>query len=69
VFLETFEKSQAHPLTAQQAAAVRMVLSNTFSMLVGGAGVGKTTALKAINATSRAAGFKVYQLALAGRAA
>lgn len=69
VFLETFGKAQARPLTDEQAAAVRMVLSNSFSMLVGGAGVGKTSALKAINAASRAFGFKVYQLALAGRAA
>lgn len=68
-FLETFGKSQARPLTEEQSAAVRMVLSNAFSMLVGGAGVGKTTALKAINAGSRAFGFKVYQIALAGRAA
>lgn len=68
-FLETFGKSQAGALTQEQAAAVRMVLSNSFSMLTGGAGVGKTTALKAINAASRAFGFKVYQLALAGRAA
>jgi exodeoxyribonuclease V alpha subunit len=68
-FLEAFGKLQARPLTEEQAAAVRMVLSNTFSMLVGGAGVGKTTALKAINAASRAIGFTVYQVALAGRAA
>src|SRR5262249_31742086 len=68
-FLETFGKSQARPLTEEQSAAVRMLLSNAFSMLVGGAGVGKTTGLKAINAGSRAFGFKVYQIALAGRAA
>ena len=67
-FLEKFETSQARSLTEEQVAAVRMVLSNIFSMLVGGAGVGKTTALRAINAASRAFGFKVYQLALAGRA-
>lgn len=68
-FLEDFGKSQRHPLTEQQAAAVRMVLSNSFCLLTGGAGVGKTAALKAINAASQAFGFTVYQLALAGRAA
>ncbi|MER9338149.1 ATP-dependent RecD-like DNA helicase [Mesorhizobium sp. M0293] len=68
-FLAKFGRSQANPLTDEQVAAVRMVLSNTFSMLVGGAGVGKTTALRAINAASRSFGFKVYQLAVAGRAA
>ncbi len=68
-FLDKFGRSQTNPLTDEQDAAVRMVLSNTFSMLVGGAGVGKTTALRAINAASRSFGFKVYQIAVAGRAA
>lgn len=68
-FLERFGRSRTHPLTGEQVAAVHMVLSNTFSMLTGGAGVGKTTALRAINAASREFGFKVYQLAVAGRAA
>lgn len=67
--LENFGKSQPHPLTQEQAAAVRMVLANTFCVLTGGAGVGKTTTLRAINVAARAFGFKVYQLALAGRAA
>ncbi|MBP2558729.1 exodeoxyribonuclease V alpha subunit [Neorhizobium galegae] len=56
-------------LTDEQAAAVKMVMANTFSLLIGGAGVGKTTALRAINATARHFGMKVYQLAVAGRAA
>lgn len=68
-FLDHFGHRQHHPLTAEQTAAVHMVLSNTFSMLIGGAGVGKTTALRAINSASREFGFKVYQLAVAGRAA
>lgn len=56
-------------LTEEQAAAVKMVVANTFSLLTGGAGVGKTTALRAINAAARHFGMKVYQLAVAGRAA
>jgi exodeoxyribonuclease V alpha subunit len=68
-FLYRFSAEQAQPLTSEQASAVRMVLANTFSLLVGGAGVGKTTALRAINAASRVFGFAVYQLAVAGRAA
>lgn len=60
---------QTDPLTEEQASAVRMALANTFSLLVGGAGVGKTTALKAINAAARQFGMVVYQLAIAGRAA
>ncbi|MBO9184575.1 AAA family ATPase [Rhizobium sp. L80/93] len=56
-------------LTDEQAEAVKMAMANTFSMLIGGAGVGKTTALRAINAAARHFGMKVYQLAVAGRAA
>jgi len=66
-FLQTFGSSV--PLTEEQAAAVKMVMASTFSLLIGGAGVGKTTALRAINATARHFGMKVYQLAVAGRAA
>lgn len=66
-FLQGFSSSVR--LTNEQAAAVKMAMSNTFSLLIGGAGVGKTTALKAINDAARHFGMKVYQLAVAGRAA
>lgn len=58
-----------HPLTAEQASAVTMVMANSFSLLVGGAGVGKTTALRAVNAAAQYFGFDVQQVAIAGRAA
>lgn len=56
-------------LTDEQREAVRMAIVHRFSLLIGGAGVGKTTALKAVNATAREFGMTVYQLAIAGRAA
>jgi exodeoxyribonuclease V alpha subunit len=56
-------------LTAGQRAAVRLAISERFAVLTGGAGVGKTTCLRAINAAARYFGHHVVQLALAGRAA
>ncbi|OQP88180.1 hypothetical protein BTR14_01610 [Rhizobium rhizosphaerae] len=56
-------------LTEEQREAVRMTLANTFSLLVGGAGVGKTTTLRAINEAARSFGMTVHQLAISGKAA
>ncbi|WEA59534.1 AAA family ATPase [Rhizobium sp. BJ04] len=66
-FLQRFDPSEN--LTSEQGDAVRMAILSSFSLLIGGAGVGKTTALKAINAAGRHFGMTVYQLAVAGRAA
>lgn len=66
-FLAGFDPLQS--LTNEQRNAVVMVMQNSFSLLIGGAGVGKTTALRAINASARHFGMSVYQLAIAGRAA
>lgn len=66
-FLEEFDARNS--LTSEQRDAVLMAISHRFSLLIGGAGVGKTTALKAVNATARKFGMTVYQLAIAGRAA
>lgn len=59
----------AGSMTGEQRSAVAMAMENTFCLLIGGAGCGKTTALKAINAAARHFGMNVYQLAIAGRAA
>lgn len=56
-------------LGSEQRAAVRLALLGRFGLLVGGAGVGKTTVLKAIVAASEHFGRAVHQMALAGRAA
>ncbi|WP_137131166.1 AAA family ATPase [Rhizobium sp. FY34] len=66
-FLDEFDPRGT--LTDQQREAVGMAIGHRFSLLIGGAGVGKTTALKAVNATARNFGMAVYQLAIAGRAA
>lgn len=66
-FVATSDACRA--LTDEQRDAVRMAMTNTFSLLTGGAGVGKTTTLRAINSAAKHFGFTVYQLAIAGRAA
>ncbi len=68
-FLTRHDARAAHPLTDEQRAAVGMAVSRRLSLLVGGAGVGKTTCLRAINEAARESGLQVHQLALAGRAA
>lgn len=56
-------------LTDEQREAVCGAMCARFFVLTGGAGVGKTTCLRAINAAATRFGQHVYQLALAGRAA
>lgn len=56
-------------LNAGQASAVAMAIAENFSLLVGGAGTGKTTTLKAICRAAAAAGIPVEMMALSGRAA
>ncbi len=68
-FFERFNSRARHALTIEQERAVAMALSNQFSILTGGAGVGKTTTLKAINEAAADFGVHVHQIALAGRAA
>lgn len=69
VLIKTFELEQGIELTEQQKQAITTSVSNPFSVITGGAGVGKTTVLKALYALYDAAGFKRKQLALSGRAA
>ena len=56
-------------LNAGQAFAVAMAIRESFSLLVGGAGTGKTTTLRAICRAAAAAGIPVEMMALSGRAA
>lgn len=53
----------------QQKQAVWLALTNQFAVISGGAGVGKTTVLKAIYVGLAVLGSEVEQMALAGRAA
>ena len=56
-------------LNSEQREAVSGALSNRLFVLTGGAGVGKTTCLRAIIEVAERSGLHVYQIALAGRAA
>ncbi|MBK3735255.1 AAA family ATPase [Azospirillum brasilense] len=68
-FLDKFETEERYTLTAEQREGVRMALRSPVSVLCGGAGVGKTSVLKAIHGASERYGRVVVQAALAGRAA
>lgn len=64
-----FNAKESITLNDAQKSAVTMAVTSPLSVLTGGAGVGKTTVLKAIHAATKAAGGFVVQMALAGRAA
>lgn len=68
-FLCEFEQDNNITLNAYQKEAVKLANSSPVSIMCGGAGVGKTTALKAISAATEKAGGQMIFLALAGRAA
>jgi exodeoxyribonuclease V alpha subunit len=56
-------------LNPEQKNAIRLAVAHTFACMTGGAGVGKTTVLKSLYRIYDAAGVRVLQVALAGRAA
>lgn len=58
-----------HVLTPQQATAVIMALKNSISCITGGAGTGKTTALRTIMRAYHLLDFNIHAVALSGRAA
>lgn len=64
-----YEHLQGIKLTNEQKAAIRMAAHQPFSLVLGGAGVGKTTVLGGIIHVLEACHESVLQLALAGRAA
>tara|TARA_R110002050_G_scaffold289938_2_gene443163 strand:- start:1677 stop:3389 length:1713 start_codon:yes stop_codon:yes gene_type:complete len=70
--LDAFSMHQGkekHFLTTEQKNAVKMVLSNAVSVVVGPAGTGKTSVLYCINDIIKNSGNGVLQVALAGKAA
>ena len=69
--IAAFEQQEGYNLTPEQKVAVETSTSNAFSLIIGGAGVGKTTVLKCIYAVIEAKEpfTHIYQLALSGKAA
>lgn len=67
--LVEYQNREGLTLNAQQLLAVGLAARNRLALVTGGAGVGKTTVLKAIYRIMDEAGIQVTQLALAGRAA
>jgi len=65
----SFERTNNISLNREQRSAVQMAVQHPLSLVQGGAGVGKTTVLKAVCAAVEARGGRVIQMALAGRAA
>jgi exodeoxyribonuclease V alpha subunit len=63
------ESEQGFPLNLEQRLAAAMPFKNAFSVMTGGAGVGKTTVLRVIIRLAEAQHLNVFQMALAGRAA
>lgn len=67
--LLSYEKAERIELNEAQWDAVHLAAAKPFVLITGGAGVGKTTVLKALYEVYDRAGLNVTQLALAGRAA
>lgn len=67
--LRDYEAKEGIELNAEQRQAVQLAAEKSFALITGGAGVGKTTVLKALCKVYDQAGIEVVQLALAGRAA
>ena len=67
--LTAYEAKEGIELNTEQRQAVHLASAKSFMLITGGAGVGKTTVLKALYKVYDQAGVEVVQLALAGRAA
>jgi exodeoxyribonuclease V alpha subunit len=63
------EASEGIALNTEQCAAIHLACAHEFACISGGAGVGKTTLLKALYKAYDAAGVCIVQMAVAGRAA
>lgn len=67
--LNEYQAVEGISLNQEQLQAVHLACTHGFVVITGGAGVGKTTVLKALYKVMDAASVNVVQLALAGRAA
>lgn len=64
-----YEASEGITLNIEQRLAIHTSAANALSLIVGGAGVGKTTVLKALYKVYDETRTRIFQVALAGRAA
>jgi len=64
--IAAFESEAGYPLNAEQRTAIAMALKERLSIICGGAGVGKTTVLKAL---AKSLSTEIYLMALTGQAA
>ena len=69
--ISAFEKDEGYALTQEQRTAVTVSSQNNISLILGGAGTGKTTVLTCLYSLIRAREpfAHIYQLALSGKAA
>lgn len=67
--LREFEAENTLQLTAEQKQAVWLAMTQRFGLILGGAGTGKTTMLKAVHHAMLKHDGTVHAIALAGRAA
>lgn len=67
--LRRFESREGITLNVEQQHAIHLLNDRPFALVTGGAGVGKTTVLKALYEMYDRAGIAITQVALAGRAA
>ena len=65
----SYERVLPFPLTNEQRQAIKLANDHAVALVIGGAGVGKSTVLETLYQTYDATGVRVYQMALAGRAA
>lgn len=67
--VDSYEKAEQISLNGEQLEAIRVAANRRLAVITGGAGVGKTTVLKALCKMYDDAGLVVVQAALSGRAA
>ncbi len=67
--IAAFEAEEGYTLNARQREAVHMACTSRLSLLTGGAGVGKTSVLKAVLTAAKRLRWSTRVMALSGRAA
>lgn len=67
--LRDHERSEGISLNTEQHDAVQTAAGNAVALILGGAGVGKTTVLKALYKVYDEGKLRIFQMAVAGRAA